>query len=56
MLIDGGTDARCVPTGHIIYWRGGDLWAVQFDLARLGVADAAVLPVVRNSLDDGRAD
>jgi protein kinase-like protein/WD40 repeat protein len=47
LLIDGGSDARYVPTGHIVYWRTGDLWAVPFDLARLEVVGTPVV-VVRN--------
>jgi Tol biopolymer transport system component len=47
LLIDGGTDARYVPTGHIVYWRAGDLWAVPFDLARLEVVGVPVA-VARN--------
>jgi serine/threonine-protein kinase len=30
-LIHGGTDARYVPTGHLIYVRAGTLFAVGFD-------------------------
>jgi len=47
LLINNGTDARYVVTGHIVYWRAGDLWAVPFDLARLKVVGVPV-PVVRN--------
>jgi len=47
VLIDGGSDARYVPTGHLVYWRAGDLWAVPFDLKRLEVTGAPVV-VVRN--------
>ena len=41
-LIEGGTDAWYVPTGHILYARGGVLWAVPFDLAGLEVTGGAV--------------
>ena len=33
-LIEGGSDARFVPTGHIVYALAGSLFAVPFDLAR----------------------
>jgi Tol biopolymer transport system component len=33
----GGTDARYLPTGHLVYAVGGTLFAVRFDLARLAV-------------------
>ncbi len=35
LLIDGGTDGRYLPTGHIIYWRDKTLWTVPFDLGAL---------------------
>ena len=34
-LIDGGSDGRFLPTGHIVYALGGTLFAVPFDLRRL---------------------
>jgi Tol biopolymer transport system component len=36
-LLDGGSYARYVPSGHIVYVRAGALQAVPFDLARLEV-------------------
>jgi eukaryotic-like serine/threonine-protein kinase len=36
-LIEGGADARYVPTGHLVYAVGGSLFAVAFDLQRLEV-------------------
>jgi serine/threonine-protein kinase len=36
-LIEGGGDPRYVPTGHILFSRGGTLFAVRFDLNRLEV-------------------
>jgi Tol biopolymer transport system component len=36
-LLEGGTDARYVPTGHLIYLRSGSLFMVPFDLKRLAV-------------------
>ena len=44
-LIEGGSDARYVPTGHIVYVSGGTLFAVPFDLPKLEVTGGAV-PVV----------
>ena len=44
-IIDPGTDARYVPTGHIVYAVGGTLFAVPFDLAKLAVTASAV-PIV----------
>jgi serine/threonine-protein kinase len=37
ILIRGGTYARYVPTGHIVYARGSNIYAVPFDLERLEV-------------------
>jgi len=42
VLIEGGADARYVPTGHLVYMRRGTLMAVPFDVARLDVSGAAV--------------
>jgi serine/threonine-protein kinase len=44
-LIEGGSDARYVSTGHIVYVSGGTLLGVPFDLPTLEVTGAAV-PVV----------
>jgi serine/threonine-protein kinase len=44
-IIEGGSDARYVPTGHIVYVSGGTLLAVPFDLPKLEVTGGAV-PVV----------
>lgn len=44
-LIAGGSDARYVPTGHLVYALGGSLLAVAFDARRLRVSGAPV-PVV----------
>ncbi len=35
VLFDGGTNARYLPTGHIVFCRAGALLAVPFDLDRL---------------------
>jgi hypothetical protein len=37
IIIRGGTSARYVPTGHIVYARAGSLMAVPFDVSRLEV-------------------
>jgi Tol biopolymer transport system component len=36
-LIEGGSDARYLPTGHIVYALAGSVLAVAFDLQRLEV-------------------
>ena len=35
VVIRGGTDARYLPTGHLVYARRGSLLAVAFDIERL---------------------
>ena len=47
LLIDGGSDARYLPTGQIVYWRLGDLWAVPFDLPSLQAGGPALV-VLKN--------
>jgi serine/threonine-protein kinase len=51
-VIQGGSDARYLPTGHLVYAIGGTLFAVRFDLSRLEVAGTPtpVLEGVRRSL------
>ncbi len=44
-LIDGGSDARYVPTGHLVYALNGVLLAQPFDLRRLETTGGTV-PVV----------
>ncbi|HEY3123968.1 MAG TPA: protein kinase [Thermoanaerobaculia bacterium] len=41
-LLEGGTHARYVPTGHLVYLRSGSLFAVPFDLERLAVSGPPV--------------
>jgi Tol biopolymer transport system component len=50
-LMANGTDARYLPTGHIVFARGGTLYAVSFDLRRLEVTSepAPVLEGVAQS-------
>ena len=45
LLIEGGSDARYVSTGHIVYASGGTLFARPFDLSRLAVTGRAVAVV-----------
>ena len=42
VLIQGGTDARYVNTGHLLYMKLGTLMAVPFDLASLQVTGSPV--------------
>ena len=44
-VISGGSDARYLPTGHIVYALGGVMFAVPFDMRRLQVAGGPV-PIV----------
>jgi serine/threonine-protein kinase len=44
-LIAGGSDARYLPTGHIVYALGGRVFGVAFDPQRLVVQGSAVLLV-----------
>ena len=41
-LFENGSDARYLPTGHIVYAVGGSLFAVAFDLQRLEVGGPKV--------------
>ena len=45
LLIEGGSDARYVPTGHLVYALSGSLYAVPFDAQRLEVKGGPV-PIV----------
>jgi len=44
-LIEGGSDARYAPTGHLLYLLGGVAYAVRFDAARQQILGVAV-PIV----------
>jgi serine/threonine-protein kinase len=46
VLIEGGSDARYLPTGHLIYALGDGLFAAAFDADRLTVIGRAV-PLVQ---------
>jgi serine/threonine-protein kinase len=41
-LVEGGTDAQLLPTGHLIYVHGGTLFAMAFDERTLTVRGDAV--------------
>jgi serine/threonine-protein kinase len=47
VLIQGGSDAHYVPSGHIVYGSAGSLLAVPFDLEELEVGNSPV-PVVES--------
>lgn len=38
VIIDGGSDARYVPTGHLVYAQSGVLLATRFDPGRLSTS------------------
>ncbi len=42
VLVNGGTDGRVLPTGHLVYSREGTLFAMPFDATRLVVTGGAV--------------
>ena len=52
VLIDGGRDARYLPTGHLVYGLNGVLLAVPFDLATRRVTGGPV-PLVEGVADAG---
>lgn len=52
ILIEGGSDARYLPTGHIVYALGSTLFAIPFDvkkLRRLGSPISVLEGVMRSS-------
>ncbi len=53
LLIEGGTDARYLPTGHLVYARQGRLMAVPFDLETLSLegTPVPVLESINHSID-----
>ena len=54
VVIDGGSDARYVPTGHIVYALGSNLLAIPFDEKHLKRAGAPV-PIQENVMRAGAA-
>jgi eukaryotic-like serine/threonine-protein kinase len=55
-VIAGGSDGRYVPTGHIVYALGTNVFATRFDAASLTVSDGPVpvLEGVRRATTTGR--
>ena len=53
ILVTGGIAPRYVPTGHLLYWVGGDLMAAPFDPDRLDLTGpaASVVEGVATSQD-----
>jgi serine/threonine-protein kinase len=51
VLFQPGTDVRYLPTGHLVYIRGGALLAAPFDLDRLEVLSTAI-PVAEDVMHD----
>jgi hypothetical protein len=45
VVVNGGTDARYLPTGHLVYALGDTLQAVAFDVSRRAVTGAPALLV-----------
>ncbi len=50
-ILKGASMAAYVPTGHLVYARGGQLFAVPFDASRLQVTGTAT-PIVQNVAAD----
>ncbi len=48
-LVHGGTDARYVPTGHLVYVRERTLFALPFDVANVEATPGAV-PLVEDGV------
>jgi serine/threonine protein kinase len=53
VVFEGGSDARYVPTGHLVYALGSTLYAIRFDVQKLQVAGGPVeiTEGVRRSVD-----
>ena len=51
VLVPGGSDARYLPTGHIVYMVGGTVFAMRFDARRVEVTGiaAAILEGVKRA-------
>jgi serine/threonine-protein kinase len=43
MVIRDAVGGRYIPTGHLVFLRGGDLWAVPFDPQRLAISGVPVV-------------
>jgi serine/threonine-protein kinase len=46
ILLEGGSDAQYIPTGHLVYALSGTLFAVPFDARRLALTGSPV-PVIQ---------
>jgi hypothetical protein len=44
VLVSGGSDARCVPTGHLVYALRGVLYAIPFDAGSVRTSGGAIFP------------
>jgi eukaryotic-like serine/threonine-protein kinase len=55
VVIEGASDGRYVPTGHIVYATGGTLFAVPFDVTRMEITGASV-PVIEGIKRAGTPD
>ena len=57
ILIENGAKARYLPTGHLLFVRDGDIWAVGFDLEELAPTGEPelVLKGVRTFASSGNA-
>jgi serine/threonine-protein kinase len=53
MLLEGGMKPSYLPTGHILYGRGGALYAIPFDLETLEVSGAPFLVADEVVTSDG---
>jgi serine/threonine-protein kinase len=52
VLVNGGKDARYLPTGHLVYARQGTLLVIPFDVGRLEATSGPV-PIVEGVMDAG---
>jgi len=55
-LVEGGYRPQYSPTGHIVFVRGGDLWAVPFDVNRLETTGAEALVINGVQQEGGLGD
>jgi serine/threonine-protein kinase len=53
-LVNGGTDGRYLPTGHLVYARNGVVYAARFDPSRLAVSEPTAM-IEGVALADGGA-
>ena len=55
ILVNGGTNARYSPTGHIVFARGGSLLAVPFDLEGFNVTGEPTVVIEDVMMEPGGA-